>query len=47
VAALGEMANLPFEASFPVPHIDLVASAPSPQGHVYSTLVRAALAPGP
>jgi 2'-5' RNA ligase len=43
VAALGEMAGLPFEASFPVLAFDLVSSEPSPRGHVYSTLVRAPL----
>lgn len=43
VAALGEMANIPFEAAFPVPAIDLVASEPSPNGHVYTTLARAPL----
>ena len=43
VAALGEMAGIPFEAAFRVPAIDLVASEPSPAGHVYSTLVRAPL----
>lgn len=43
VAALGEMAGIPFEASFPVPAIDLVSSQPSSEGHVYTTLVRAPL----
>ncbi len=43
VAALGEMSGIPFEASFPVPALDLVTSEPSPQGHVYTTLVRAPL----
>jgi 2'-5' RNA ligase len=43
VAALGEMAGLPFEAAFPVPAIHLVSSQPSPQGHVYTTVVRAPL----
>ncbi|HVT41792.1 MAG TPA: RNA 2',3'-cyclic phosphodiesterase [Acidimicrobiales bacterium] len=43
VAALGEMAGLPFEASFAVPSIDLVASASSPEGHVYTTVARAPL----
>jgi 2'-5' RNA ligase len=43
VAALGEMSGLPFEASFNVPHIDLVASEPSPEGHVYTTVARAPL----
>jgi RNA 2',3'-cyclic 3'-phosphodiesterase len=50
VAALGEMAALPFEAAFAVPAMDLVASQPSPQGHVYTTLVRAPIGgtgPGP
>lgn len=46
VAALGEMSGIPFEATFPVPHIDLVASAPSPEGHVYTTVVRAPLGGG-
>jgi 2'-5' RNA ligase len=43
VAALGEMANIPFEAAFPVDAIDLVSSEPSPDGHVYTTVVRAPL----
>jgi 2'-5' RNA ligase len=43
VAALGEMAGLPFEASFPVPALDLVSSQPSPNGHVYTTVARAPL----
>ncbi len=43
VAALGEMANIPFEAAFPVDAIDLVSSTPSPDGHVYTTLARAPL----
>ena len=43
VAALGEMANIPFEAAFPVDAIDLVSSEPSPDGHVYTTLARAPL----
>ncbi len=41
VAALGDMTGIPFEATFPVPVIDLVSSQPSPEGHVYTTLVRA------
>ena len=45
VAALGEMANIPFEATFPVTAIDLVSSQPSSQGHQYTTVVRAPLAP--
>jgi 2'-5' RNA ligase len=47
VAALGEMANIPFEAAFPVDAIDLVSSEPSPSGHVYTTVARAPLAPAP
>jgi 2'-5' RNA ligase len=43
VAALGEMSAIPFEAAFLVDAMDLVASQPSPQGHVYSTLARAQL----
>ncbi len=43
--AQGELAGIPFHATFPVAHVDLVASAPSPQGHVYTTLVRAELEP--
>lgn len=44
VAALGEMANIPFEAAFPVTSVDLVSSRPSPQGHRYATVARAPLA---
>jgi 2'-5' RNA ligase len=44
VAALGEMANIPFEAAFPVTAVDLVSSQPSPAGHRYTTVVRAPLA---
>ena len=43
VAALGEMANIPFEAAFPVTAVDLVSSQPSDQGHRYATVVRAPL----
>ena len=46
VAALGEMSGLPFEAAFEVSAMDLVASQPSPEGHVYTTLVRAPLGIG-
>ena len=35
--------GIPFAATFAVAHVDLVASEPSPQGHVYTTLVRAPL----
>jgi 2'-5' RNA ligase len=41
--AQAELAGIPFASSFAVAHVDLVASAPSPQGHVYTTLVRAPL----
>jgi 2'-5' RNA ligase len=43
VAALGEMSNIPFEAAFPVPAVDLIRSEPSPDGHRYATVVRAPL----
>ena len=39
-AALGGIA---FEGTFEVPHIDLVRSEPSPQGHRYTTVTRARL----
>ena len=41
--AQGELEGIPFPATFPVAHVDLVASAPSPHGHVYTTLARAEL----
>jgi 2'-5' RNA ligase len=44
VAALGEMGNIPFESAFAVTSVDLVSSQPSPEGHRYTTLVRAPLA---
>ncbi len=43
--AQAELAGIPFVAAFPVEHVDLVASKPSPSGHVYSTVVRARLGP--
>jgi RNA 2',3'-cyclic 3'-phosphodiesterase len=43
VSALGEMSGIPFEAAFCVASVDLVASEPSPRGHVYTTIVRAPL----
>ena len=46
VAALGQMSAIPFEAAFLVHTMDLVASQPSPQGHVYSTVLRAPLGQG-
>jgi len=39
--AQAKLAGLPFESTFAVTHVDLVASEPSPQGHVYTTLARA------
>ena len=39
------LAGIPFEAEFEVPHVDLVASTPSPGGHVYATVTRAPLGP--
>jgi 2'-5' RNA ligase len=41
--AQAALEGIPFAATFAVGHVDLVASAPSPQGHVYTTLVRAPL----
>jgi 2'-5' RNA ligase len=41
--AQAALAGIPFESAFAVGHVDLVASEPSPQGHVYTTLVRAPL----
>ena len=43
VAALGEMAGIPFEAAFAVTAVDLVSSQATPQGHRYTTVVRAPL----
>jgi RNA 2',3'-cyclic 3'-phosphodiesterase len=44
-AARDALAGIPFEAEFEVPHVDLVGSTPSPNGHVYTTLGRAPLGP--
>jgi RNA 2',3'-cyclic 3'-phosphodiesterase len=41
--AQSELEGIPFASTFAVEQVDLVASAPSPQGHVYTTLVRAPL----
>ena len=41
--AQAELAGIPFASTFAVTHVDLVASEPSPAGHVYTTLVRAPL----
>ncbi len=38
--------GIPFDSTFAVEHVDLVASEPSPQGHVYTTLRRAPLGSG-
>ncbi len=46
VAALGEMSDIPFEATFRVPSVDLVSSEPSAHGHVYTTVVRAPIGSG-
>jgi 2'-5' RNA ligase len=35
-----------FDSTFAVGAVDLVASEPSPRGHVYTTLVRAPLGAG-
>ena len=44
--AQAELEGIPFDATFGVEAVDLVASEPSPRGHVYSTLVRAPLGTG-
>ncbi len=41
--AQAELEGVPFASTFTVDHVDLVASEPSPRGHVYTTLVRAPL----
>jgi 2'-5' RNA ligase len=41
--AQAELQGIPFASAFAVTHVDLVASAPSPHGHVYTTLARAPL----
>jgi 2'-5' RNA ligase len=46
-AAQAALAGIPFDARFAVGHVDLVASEPSSRGHVYTTVVRAPLAPPP
>jgi 2'-5' RNA ligase len=45
--ARAALAGIAFEAEFEVPHVDLVASTPSPRGHVYATVTRAPLGPRP
>jgi RNA 2',3'-cyclic 3'-phosphodiesterase len=45
--AQAELEGIPFDSAFAVAHVDLVASRPSPQGHVYTTLVRAPLGGAP
>ncbi|HEX4126055.1 MAG TPA: RNA 2',3'-cyclic phosphodiesterase [Acidimicrobiales bacterium] len=41
--ARAELQGIPFDAAFAVTAVDLVASEPSPRGHVYTTLARAPL----
>ena len=41
--AQAELDGIPFASTFAVAHIDLVASEPSTQGHVYTTIRRAPL----
>jgi RNA 2',3'-cyclic 3'-phosphodiesterase len=41
--AQAELEGIPFASTFDVAAVDLVASEPSPFGHVYTTLVRAPL----
>jgi 2'-5' RNA ligase len=45
--AQADLEGIPFDASFAVAHVDLVASAPSPHGHVYTTIRRAFLGAPP
>jgi 2'-5' RNA ligase len=42
--AQAELEGIPFASTFTVTHVDLVASVPSPRGHVYTTVVRAPVA---
>jgi 2'-5' RNA ligase len=44
--AQAELEGIPCASTFDVEHVDLVASEPSPRGHVYTTLVRAPLGTG-
>jgi len=44
--AQAELEGIPFDSTFAVEAVDLVASEPSPRGHVYTTLVRAPLGTG-
>jgi 2'-5' RNA ligase len=41
------LAGIPFDARFPVEHVDLVVSTPSPRGHFYTTVAEASLGQGP
>jgi 2'-5' RNA ligase len=41
--AQADLEGIPFDAGFAVDHVDLVASAPSPRGHIYTTVERAPL----
>ncbi len=45
-AAQAALAGIPFQARFSVDHVELVASEPSPHGHVYSTLARVPVGSG-
>jgi 2'-5' RNA ligase len=40
------LAGLPLDVAFEVSSVDLVSSTPSPDGHVYAIVARAALGPG-
>ena len=44
--ARAELQGIPFDATFAVEAVDLVAAEPSPRGHRYTTLVRAPLGTG-
>jgi 2'-5' RNA ligase len=45
--AQAELEGIPFASAFAVTAVDLVASEPSPRGHVYTTLTRAPLGTAP
>ena len=45
--AQADLDGIPFDSTFAVAHVDLVASAPSPRGHVYTTIGRAPLGISP
>jgi RNA 2',3'-cyclic 3'-phosphodiesterase len=40
------LAGIPFDATFPVDHVDLVVSTPSPHGHASAAVAQATVGPG-